>query len=210
MWIFWSIVCAVVAVQWVLNSTFEGESNNTSFGAVIIFFLVTGMVSLRGSLNLALGFGATRKEYIKSTILFYLAYSAVNSLIMVIFGIFEVTVLNNAHITLWFSMMDLATARPDYVWLIQTIVLFDVVMFFFMLSSLHLRFGIPAYISALVILAANVSLPAGRAIWTDMAFSFYEYENLLELLIGFAAAGIVFSLLTWLLLSRVSVKTAKV
>lgn len=144
-----------------------------------------------------------------ATVWFLLLLSAVNSLIMVILGYVEIELLNTEHFRMWFNMMDLKTARPDVLWLVQTLVLYAVVMFFFMLSSLKLRFGIPAYIPALLVLAANLSIPAARELWTDIFYSFYKYENVWSLFIGFLIAGIIFSLVSWVLLSRLSIKTSK-
>lgn len=209
MLIFWSVLIAATVVAYIINYSLEGHVVIGAFLAPIIFFMVTGSLAIKGMLHVTLGFGGTRKEFLGATVLFYLLYAGVNSLILVMLGFVEIEWLNNESIQIWFNMMDLQIARPDVVWLIQTLVFIDVLLLFAMMSSLQVRLGVPIYLSILVLVTVNLSMPATRTFWFTVGKSIYAYENLLQLIIGLVAAGALLTLIIWLLLARVSVKTSR-
>lgn len=192
----------------VLKDWVAGNNESMMNLVVLIFFFVTGSMLVGKMLPMTLSLSGTRFHYIVGTTLFLLVYSAANSLVLVLLGYPEVSILSNEHYRLWINFFDMNVARPDSAWLIQTLILFVSGMFFAVLSALRLRTGIPVYLTALAFLIINLSVPALRKMWVWIALSILNHQDLLKLAIGLLAAGIALVIMFWALLARISLKTS--
>lgn len=211
--LFWGVFAGYLAIHYlllhvILKDWIEGDNQNALNVVVLVFFMVTGSLLVGKMLPMTLSLSGTRFQYIAGTTLFLLAFAAANSLLMVLLGVPEVRVLSNEDYRLWINFADLHAVRPEAAWFVQTLLLFAFGMLFAVLSALRLRAGIPVYLSAIVLLGLNLSIPALRDMWRWIVRSLLDGVNLLPLSAGLLAAGAALVLAFWALLARVALKAS--
>lgn len=206
---FWCIVIGIFCVSLYLVTTLAGSENQIHFApfiAVLIFFFIAGIHTIRQSFSCALGMSATRREYYVSVLLFAVIISALSALLYFVLSVIESRLLQLLALDQFsfFTTFNPLSAPSD-LW-IYFILPFTILSFSHLLSCILYRFGNKALIVVL-----------GIGILCSAAMSYFDLWALLIYVIPGSIVVITFWLvgisvvnfgLGWLFLRTISVREA--